>query len=153
MTFIKDERGMMRAVDAFLTLGMSLLLALAAIPWAVERSGLFEPRPYSDVTLISAERDGPTLHVVAGYTREDDDCEYVNAVAIGIAFGEATALEWTPYRGPNITEVREPGRQRLDWDIHVNGWVFDTVEIRTRHLCGGERVDRTMLVIDMGEVK
>jgi hypothetical protein len=143
---------MVRAIDTFLAAGMLLLIGLVGAPWVLDRSGLFEPQPYTDVTLLRADHEGDTLHVVAGYTRADDSCEYVNAVAIGIAFGEATALEWTPYRGPNVTEVREPGRQKLDWDIRVNGGVFDTVEIRTRHFCDGERVDRTMLVIDMNEV-
>lgn len=144
---------MMRAVDAFLALGTALLLVFAVTPWLADKSGWFEPQPYSDVTLLRAEQDGGILHVVAGYTRSDDDCEYVNAVAVGISFGEATALVWEPYRGPNVTEVREPGRQLLDWDIQVNDGVFDTVEIRTRHYCGGDRVDRTMLVIDMGDVE
>lgn len=146
--FLWHEAG---SFDRWLSVAAILMATIAGLSVIADRMGWDDSVPYQDARLISVEPEGGNLRVVVGYTKTEQDCDFEKAVAIGIALGEATPLIWEPYRGPNVDAQRTPGRQRLDWTIRTQGKVYDEIEIRTRHDCEGERVDQTMITVEVPE--
>ena len=66
---------------------------------------------------------------------------FLDAALCGLHRGQTagifTALEWIDGDNRSDDESREPGRQTLTGQIVVGDGFYDMVEIRTRHICGG----------------
>ena len=96
---------------------------------------LLAPEPYRDVQLLRVDRSGGVVNVRANFIKSQ--CHKVRFQAVGEAAGVFTALEWIDADDRPDDESREPGRQTLTGQIVVGSLDFDVVEIRTRHICGG----------------
>jgi len=149
MDFLKDERAMVRIIDYALLLGVIALLGIGILPKLADRLGLFEPVPYRDVQIQSVEAEGDTLHIKGTFVKTRANCVFEKAVVMGLGLGGVTPLVWTEFRGPNMSAQRTPGLQPLDWTINLDGQLFDNIEIRTRHDCAGNRVDRTLAIVEV----
>jgi hypothetical protein len=100
-------------------------------------------RPFADVQLVSAHPVGESTEIIATY--EKLGCTIQRMVVYGLAFGNYTALDYRPRRGPNEDFERIEGRQTMDIIVETRGVRYEAIEIRTRHDCDGERVDSIFL--------
>lgn len=157
MTFLRDERAALRAVDIVLVLLFSGLLVLDVIPRVLDRLGVFAPRPFSNVQLQEIRwQDDGNLFLHATYDR-GKDC--AGGYIAGIPFalmpgGQREALAYEPIRADSQTEQRLLGPQNLRWVIDPNGFaIIDTLEIVTRHQCAEseEPFDLHFLTVEVPE--
>jgi hypothetical protein len=139
----------MKAAFWFLAHVLSVLVIVVAVilGW---QYGWFDPAPYQNVQTIEVERDDENhLLVHLRYEKTEADCEYVRGIAYAVLPGDRIPVLFEPVRHAGETAQRFPGIQHLRWDIDLNVWNPDTVEIWTRHDCGGRRVDRMMAEIEV----
>lgn len=121
---------------------------LGVLMWDAFGRYYLSQRPFADVELISAHPIGEhQVEVIATY--EKLGCTIQKMVVYGYAFGNYTALDYRPRRGPNEGFERIEGRQTMDIIVDVNGVKYEAIEIRTRHDCDGERVDSVFLRADL----
>lgn len=122
---------------------------LGVLMWDAFGRYYLSQRPFADVELVSAHPMGPDqIEVIATY--EKLNCQIQKMVVYGVAFGEYTALDFRPRRGPGEGFDRTEGRQTMDIIVDTRGVTYEEIEIRTRHDCDGERVDSVFLKAELG---
>lgn len=127
-----------------------LILALVVInlaPHVAPR--LFEPSPYRNVEVVRVEREENTLRVVANF--EKTACTFRRLTVVGYLADATDILSWRDGFGLPPDHDREPGSQTMNIEIMVRGVAYDWVEIRTRHDCDGQTVDRVFAHIELPE--
>lgn len=143
--FFRHETGSAERVlhITAIVISISALLTLFA-----DNFGVFKQRPFRDVRLLSIEAQGQKLHIRAAY--EKLGCQLARMVVFGVGVGDSlVALDFLPYRGPNVELDRIEGRQVMDITVDTLGILYDQIEIRTRHDCDGRRVDSLFLRVDI----
>ncbi len=110
-------------------------LLSVALFWAT-----MDPVPYRDVEILRAEARFHRLEVVANF--EKTNCEFQRLVAVGGLAGQTSFLRWTDMDGIEPNHDRDNGAQTLRIAIDPQGVSYDWIEIRTRHDCDGEKVDK-----------
>lgn len=104
--------------------------------------------PYENVLLLEEELINNTLLIRVQFDKLD--CEFVYLQTVGFTLGIPERLPWVDINGD--AGNREPGTHVIELQIALtNDVVYDYVEIRTRHTCDGETVDRTLLTVDLIE--
>jgi hypothetical protein len=106
------------------------------------------PLPYKDVEMY------PVVAVEGGYIVEalftKVQCTFKRLEVFGDNTGRPQRLVWGNADGsPDKEYDRSSGKQwlslRVDADLHD----YETLEIRTRHDCGGEQVDKVFAIVEL----
>ena len=124
-----------------LLLGLFFTLATQSAFWA-----LSAPVPYKDVVVTEVERtdDGYVVH--ASFIKTE--CTFKRLEVFGSNTGVPVYLRWSSLDGsPTTVYDRSIGKQHLIVLVITSGADYDTLEIRTRHDCGGKLVDKIFATI------
>lgn len=121
---------------------------LGVLMWDAFGRYYLSQRAFTDVELVSVHPIGKNqIEIIATY--EKVGCVIQKMVVYGEAFGNYTALDYRPRRGPGEGMDRTAGRQTMDIIVDTQGVTYEALEIRTRHDCDGERVDSVFLKAEM----
>lgn len=123
-----------------LTVGFILGAALLGVPW-LQHIGAFDPIPYRVLPgSIKWSRSGSFVDYRAQFLK--DECAYQTLIVRGIYFGEVDPrpIPWEDIHGGQGD--REEGQQGLAIRIGPLQLPFEALEVRTRHICDGRKVDR-----------
>lgn len=133
------------------TLRLAVVVMVCAVSIVVlKNNGYFDPVPYRRVELVEAVfQDDGRLFVHATYIKTPADCEYVRGQAFVNVLGGREAVPFEPIRAAGQGAQRFVGEQTLRWMVDLNGLTASSVEIWTRHDCGGTIVDRQMLEVQI----
>jgi hypothetical protein len=107
---------------------------------------LLQPVPYSSVAVTRSEIIGNNLFVTANFIKTD--CTFVRLTVVGFAGGETDILPWRDDDGLSDDFDRELGTQTLNIVASTRSISYDWFEIRTRHDCDGEIVDKVFAHIE-----
>lgn len=97
--------------------------------------------PYRNVDIIDAHMEGDQFVLTANFTKTD--CAFARLSVVGIGFEQTHQLEWRDQDDLGQNHDRELGSHTLRIVADTEGLELDFIEVRTRHICDGETVDRT----------
>ena len=124
-----------------LILGLFFTLATQAAFWA-----LSAPQPYKDVVVTEVERTDDGYIVHANFIKTE--CTFRRIEVFGINTGVPIYLKWSALDGSPATDYdRSIGKQHLIILVITTDADYDTLEIRTRHDCDGQLVDKVFATI------
>lgn len=129
-----------------LILGLFFTLATQSAFWAISA-----PNPYKDVVVTQVKRteDGYIVH--ANFIKTE--CTFKRLEVFGSNTGVPVYLKWSAMDGSPSTEYdRSVGKQHLIILVITSEADYDTLEIRTRHDCDGELVDKVFAKIQTSGV-
>lgn len=116
------------------------VLSLAVVIPVGLYTDVLEPSPYSDVKLRNAWITKTHIDLSASFVK-NDSCTFDKLGAFGNSFEGWIPLRWE--------DIDPPQGDRLEGHHTINLRVFfdgakdlDLVEVRTRHLCGDDKVDK-----------
>ena len=119
--------------------------AVLMVP-VLHQYGAFEPTPYR-VTDVTHWREDGLVRVRVRFIK--DDCEYERGVIWGTYFGEVDPRPLTWRNIPGNIGDRTKGEHTADLVIGPLRQPYERIEMRTRHDCDGEKVDRVFFRIDL----
>ena len=122
-------------------------LFFGAMAWPVVDAAL-KPRPYVDIHITRADVVGGRLQFIANF-RKNDGCDFILLAPVGVILNTATYLSFEDLDGLGTDFNREPGQQTLRISVDLEGGVYDRIEFRTRHDCGGEIINRIFAVVPL----
>lgn len=127
-----------------------VLSSLVLSPF-VYSSDLLEPKPYYSVTPVEIREtvDGDIL-VNANFIK-NGACDFVKMEVIGYSLGLWMRVEWDTPLGPN--QNRLAGHQSLSLILITGTEYHNEYQIKTRHNCQGDIIDRTFLEFKSEEIK
>ena len=98
-------------------------------------------KPYENVEVVYVERlpDG-YVRVAANFTKLD--CEFLRLEVVKGSLGTTELARWRPVDTDTKDYDRSIGEHTLVIDIDLGGIEPTFIEIRTRHACDGQLVDR-----------
>jgi hypothetical protein len=124
-----------------LLLGLFFTIATQASFWV-----LSAPQPYKDVVVTELERTDEGYVVHANFIKTA--CTFKRLEVFGINTGIPVYLEWKAQDGSPATDYdRSIGKQHLIILVITTESDYDTLEIRTRHDCNGQLVDKVFATI------
>ena len=107
---------------------------------------LSEPNPYKDVVVENVEKTDSGYIVTASFIKTE--CTFKRLEVFGVNTGIPIYLEWEALDGSPSTDYdRSIGKQHLVILAITADAAYDTLEIRTRHDCGGQLVDKVFAKI------
>jgi hypothetical protein len=109
-----------------------------------------EPDPYSNVEVQSVERVDEGYLVTATFTK--NACEFKRLEVFGVTTLTLELLDWHNAENDPVeseTYDRSAGFQVLVLIAEAEHDRYTGLEIRTRHDCGGETVDKLFAAIDL----
>lgn len=125
-----------------LLLGTFFTIVTQAAFWA-----LSAPQPYKDVVVTEVERTDEGYVVHANFIKTE--CTFKRLEVFGINTGVPIYLKWKSLDGSPATDYdRSIGNQHLIILVITADADYDTLEIRTRHDCDGELVDKIFATIN-----
>lgn len=109
--------------------------------------GVFDPIPYQDVKVRSVERVGGVVHFEADFVKRG--CTFQAIAFVGVGFsGVSPPLPWSDSPGAEREEAnRLAGRQTMSVDVDIGGAAFDELEVKTRHDCDGQIIDKVFAAV------
>lgn len=126
----------------------ALLSFTLLLPW----TEFFQQDPYTKVEVLSVKPVDNAVIVTANFRK--NECVFQRLEVFGQDLGQTYVLQWANVvigdgedRGPRYDRVA--GDQTLRLKVYTGGKNYDTLEIRTRHLCGDKTVDKVFAVIDL----
>lgn len=126
------------------TWGTLLVVPLAL--WALWEA-IVTPVPYRDVHVLRSEVVAGRLVLDANFIK-NDACTAQKLEAKGQIIDQWYALDWEDRDGRPVGEDRIEGHQTLRLAVDVST-APTVVEIWTRHICGGVKVDRMFARMDL----
>ena len=106
-----------------------------------------DPSPYKDVVVESVERTEDGYIVSANFIKAQ--CEFKRLEVFGLNTGVPIYLKWKALDGSPATDYdRSIGKQHMVILAITADRDYDTIEIRTRHDCNGELVDKVFATIN-----
>lgn len=120
---------------------IALLLQAPFIAWYVTKP----PVPYHNVDVRNLVVSEDTVSLIATFEK-NDECTYVNLGVFGGNLGEWDRLDWEDLDVPQGD--RFAGHQTLRMRIMIDK-PYEVIEVRTRHDCDGEKVDKIFTNIDI----
>lgn len=96
--------------------------------------------PYRDVNVLDISYQGDAIIFSAEFTKTS--CEFNRLVIVHSSAGVPIFTSWEGLDGLARDHDRIKGTQSLNLSITLPDIPFDWIEIRTRHLCDGDRVDK-----------
>lgn len=129
-------------------LGLILLGMTAFVGWTVaDRMGAFDPKPYWGVQLRHvAMRESGDVEVIADFTK--GPCDLVKFAVVGVGANGVDPLDYSDLDERPEDDNRIVGDQTLRIVAHTSGETFRFIELRTRHTCDDETVDKTFARVD-----
>lgn len=129
----------------FIALGA--LISFVFIVPVLVHNGYFQPIPYKRVSLNSFEMldDGGAV-LSASFEKMDGSCVFDELVASGKTLSGWEEVPWNDPRPPSV-EDRLAGPQTLRIWVGVDPAIHSQLAILTRHDCGGEKVDKTFILL------
>ena len=125
-----------------LLLGAFFTIATQVAFWA-----LSAPSPYKGVVVESVERTEDGYIVSANFIKTQ--CEFRRLEVFGVNTGVPIYLKWKALDGSPATDYdRSIGKQHMVILAITADRDYDTIEIRTRHDCNGELVDKVFATIN-----
>ena len=127
--------------DRLVFLMVGALLPTAYLLW----TALITPTPYSRVKLHVIERVDPeTVRLTFSFLKRR--CHFDKLAVVGNKLGLSSSLPWNDVtaEGEPIESLGDRIKGHQTWRLQVKApkGKYDTIEIRTRHICGGSKVDR-----------
>lgn len=120
--------------------------AAVAAMLTAEHAGLFDPVPYRDAEVSRVVlHDDRHMLVTGSFVKTDETCIIDRVTIYAVLPRSLTPLAFEPVRPEGEALHRRPGDQVFTWDVFLNGWFPDEVEVWTRHDCQGEVVERMMV--------
>lgn len=113
-------------------------LFLIPIGWY---EGWFGPEPYHGVQDISVVSTETGLLITANFVKRDD-CTYETAEVFRKRLDFWEQMDW---KNLEHAKDRLAGNQTVIFEVLGEFLPGDTVEVRTRHMCNGIKVDKTFL--------
>lgn len=125
-----------------LLLGTFFTIVTQVAFWA-----LSAPSPYKNVVVESVERTDDGYIVSASFIKTQ--CEFKRLEVFGLNTGVPIYLKWKALDGSPATDYdRSIGKQHMVILAITADGDYDTLEIRTRHNCNGELVDKVFATIN-----
>lgn len=119
----------------------AFLASLVVLPY----QRWLQPEPYKNVQVHKVEPRGD--HVIIEASFEKIGCLYQRMVVVGQALGKSSILPWKPLDAPRGDRIA--GGHTFRIQVDTGRLSFEELEIRTRHLCNNETVDRVFAHIDL----
>lgn len=108
---------------------------------------LAPPTPYKDVEITSVTQVDEGYIVEANFIKTA--CKFRRLEVFGVNTGVPVYLKWKALDGSPSTDYdRSIGKQHLIILAITSDEDYDTLEIRTRHDCKGELVDKVFATIN-----
>lgn len=124
-------------------LGVFASFIIQAAYWAVE-----DPVPYKDVIIQEVSESEKGYLIEAHFTKVE--CTFKRLEVFGDNTGRLTLLNWFPRDGQTSSEYdRSEGEQHLIIEVETKIGEYDNFEIRTRHDCDGEKVDKVFAKVPL----
>ncbi len=114
------------------------LLTLFVVSWVM---GAFDPKPYTNVEVISYELPSHKRILTFDFYIPNDNCTYGGIDVFNIYFGERTEATWRFLGEPRGD--RPVGPQTFYMEVSEEDNVH-SIQVWTRHICKGEVVERLM---------
>lgn len=114
------------------------------VGFGIER--MFGWRPYYSVEVISLHVEDGDLHVIANFVKSECVIQRLNV--IGYVGEAAVFLDYRDLDGLEFDHDRSQGFHTLRLAIDLEERNYDWIELRTRHDCQGELVDRVFARLD-----
>jgi hypothetical protein len=112
---------------------------------------LLGPNPYSNVevketreTIINGEAG---WYISADFKKTS--CEFVRLEVVGMTLGVPEIVKWDPIDNGSRDYDRNVGTQVLKIFVKPYDGAYDALEIRTRHNCDGDTVDKVFATIPL----
>jgi hypothetical protein len=102
---------------------------------------LLEPKPFTDVKVRAVDVTDGIFNFVATFYKTEG-CDFKRLTVVGYSLGENKILRWWDNDSLPERYPRSIGFHTLRISADVEGVWTDRIEIRTRHDCGGEIVDK-----------
>lgn len=125
---------------------MTFALSLLVLISTVLSQWYGGPTPYRDVEIVQYDVIDGEITLTANFTKTECVFNRLRVVA-GVA-GETEFLKWRDIDGLPENHDRNAGQQTLRIGIALQRDGYDWIEIRTRHDCDGEIVDKVFLHFD-----
>jgi len=125
---------------------VGVFICMVMILYPAHLMGVFDPVPYQDVRVTSVKRANYDLKFTANFVKRG--CEFQKLGVSGVGFEEdATPLKWWDTVDQGDREAnRMAGRQTMGLTVRlIEG--LDEIEVKTRHDCNGQTIDRVFAVI------
>lgn len=135
---------MVRAREGLMYFTVGLVLGAALF---VNWDYFFEKVPYTSVKLNSIERQDHWVHL--HFTFNKKDCVFKKLVVVGKGFGVTELLRWHSLGVSKNLGDRIKGLHSWRFRVYAPKNAYDQVEIRTRHDCEGELVDKVFNEIEV----
>lgn len=97
--------------------------------------GLYDTEPYSKVRVVEVTREQGDIRYQATFMK--NTCEFKALTVVGTQFGIPERIKWADFDGEEKGD-RERGLQHLNLVLFTEDKQYDTIEIRTRHVCPTE---------------
>jgi hypothetical protein len=125
--------------DLAIAFGIAMLVVF---PYAKE-SGVFTPEPYNNVRVVNEFKFEDKIRVEISFTKLNNNCHFSEAAGYARSLGRYYRV---PLQFPLGQEGdRIAGDHFAIIDITTDGVPYiDKVEVRTRHICNGVKVDKIM---------
>lgn len=105
------------------------------------------PIPYRDVRVVEQWVSDGWLHITATFIKSD--CTFVSLVPVGHGLGVTQVLNWRDRDVPQGDRLHGLTTLRIDM-TPLDG--LDHIDVRTRHDCAGQQVDRVFARLDPAQV-
>lgn len=124
------------------------LTAFAAVLSASFIPYILTPKPYWDVELVETRQEGGWRYLTVNFVK--GDCERKSVAFVGLRLGlwDDLTSTWEPLDGVAGEVDRIEGAHTLSGRLYTGATEYERFEIRTRHICGEKRVDRTVIAIE-----
>lgn len=108
-------------------------------------SDVLKPKPYSEVEVIEVSQEDRSVYLVANFVK-NDACNFQTLSVFGEKFDRWSGpLDWRDSDKPRGDRIA--GHQTLNIVIDTLGTEYDILEVRTRHLCDGGKVDKVFATL------
>ena len=118
-----------------------LVSAIGLVPFLP----VWETRPYSNVDLLELRKDNGTVLIDTQFVKTD--CQFSRLVVVGYSLDIPKSYPWVNIDGNSGNRIE--GTQRLTLLVEVGEDRPETLEVRTRHLCETEIVDKVFIVVEV----
>lgn len=122
-------------------------VAFGGLMWSAVGEYLTTPTPYRGVDILDAHIENGQFFLTANFTKTDCTFVRLSVVADGLSGNEV--LEWSDVDELEEYHDRSVGQQTLRIVADLNGQRFTGIEVRTRHDCDGQLVDRVFMRFDL----
>ena len=113
---------------------------IASLIWSVAYLD-FSPVPYSNATLsVRGITPEGTYLDISFY--KNPECTNPTLVVVGNLQGETDILDWVDVEGAKGSK-RQEGWHNATLLVDTEGRSYDSLTVKTRHLCGEEKIDKT----------